>query len=186
MQRVVKGKNAMANRKIQREQAHENAQMNKEHISGKIINKKGSALILALVVIALITILSTLAMSLALNAYRASVQNKWADEDFYYCEECLDDVYGIVVAETNSIFMDNYKNVLTMFTKDNPEIINRAFREGIRLSLRSSETNTASSLYNALNKPVEANDENGEVIGELKVSYDSTRYNNNDLFVEEF
>ncbi len=176
----------MAKKKIWSVQAPDNSQMNKKHISSKIINKKGSSLILVLVVIALITILSTLAMSLALNAYKASVQNKWADEDFYYCEECLDDVYGIIVAETNGIFMDNYKNVLTMFTKDNPEMINKAFREGIRLSLRSSETNTASALYTALNKTIEAKDENGEVIGELKVSYDSDRYNDNDLFVEEF
>ncbi len=163
----------MAKKKIWSEQALDNEQMNKEHISSKIINKKGSSLILALVVIALVTILSTLAMSLALNAYKASVQNKWADEDFYYCEECLKDVYSTVVAETNGIFMDNYVKVYTMFTKDTPEYINAVFRAGVILGLDDSKANENSALHNALKKTIEQKNEKGEVIGELKVSFDA-------------
>ena len=76
-----------------------------------MFNKKGSSLVLAIVVIALISILSTLVLSLALNAYRTSVQSKWADEDFYYCEDCLEEVRQTMVKYVNDKIIDNYKIV---------------------------------------------------------------------------
>ncbi len=142
----------------------------------RIFNKKGSSLVLAMVAISLIAILSTLVLSLSLNAYKASVQNKWADEDFYYCEECLEDVYGIVVSSTNDIFLDNYKKVLTMFTNAEPDVINKEFREGIHKDLRSVETNSGSSVYLALRRDIDATDDDGNVIGNVRVSYDWMRY----------
>ncbi len=156
-------------------------------MSEKRFNKKGAALLLTIVVISLISILSTLVLSLALSAYRASVQSKWADEDFYYCEECLDDVYGVVVAITNDIFLDNYKQVSSMFTSSTPDIINKTFREGIRLDLRSMEISESSSLYQTLNQTVDAVDNDGNVVGELVVSYNDSRYNNDtDLILQDF
>ena len=166
---------------------HKENRINRKAERKKFFNKKGSSLVLAIVVIALISILSTLVLSLSLNAYKTSVQNKWADEDFYYCEECLEDVYGIVVAVTNDIFLDNYKQVLSMFTSQAPDIINKSFREGIRLDLRSTEGNRSSALWTALNKTTPATDAEGNVIGELIISYNSTRYSDNpDLLNQDF
>jgi len=153
-------------------------------------NKKGSSLILTLVVISLIAIISTLALALSLNAYKASVQNKWADEDFYYCEECVNDIYGILVAETNDIFLENYKQVLSLFTTETPDLINEAFREGVKRSFELNFGSNENSLIIALNRHnVEATDNEGNVIGELNVTFDSNyldeeRYVFKDVCVE--
>ncbi len=140
----------------------------------RIFNKRGSSLILAMVAIALIAILSTLTLTLALNAYQASVQNKWADEDFYYCEECLEDVYGIIVGSANDIFINNYKQVTSIFAKDDFENINRAFREGVLKDLNSLEENEASTVYTALRRNSEGTDADGNIIGIIEVSYNDS------------
>lgn len=159
----------------------------------RIFNKRGSSLILAMVAIALIAILSTLTLTLALNAYQASVQNKWADEDFYYCEECLEDVYGIIVGSANDIFINNYKQVTSIFAKDDFENINRAFREGVLKDLNSLEGNEASTVYTALRRDSEETDADGNIIGRIEVSYNDSykqlftdRYVFKDVNVEFF
>lgn len=140
----------------------------------KLVNRKGSSLILAIVAIALISILSTLVLSVSLNAYKASVQNKWADEDFFYCEEYLEDTRGAAVRLTNDIFLSNYKNVLDILANSTPDEINLAFREGILLDLESSD-----ELKGLFNKTVDVFNDKNEKVGQLNVSYNSVEKGSN-------
>lgn len=152
--------------------------MNKQK---KRINKKGSSLILVLVVIALISILSTLVLSLALNAYRTSIQNKWADEDFYYCEDRLEEIRETMVGDFNRIILNEYGHVTSLLTTADSKDINNAFRENVYTSIVNYATSNAIEGVGMLNKTIEikSEDDPDVVIGEVKVSFDSDYYSNN-------
>ncbi len=160
--------------------------MNKRSLLERCFNKKGSSLVLALVVIAIISILSTLVLTLSLNAYRTSVQNKWADEDFYYCEDYLEQVRQSLVSSVNDIILVNYKAVSAEFSTSTTEQINSKFRNQIYANLKDLAFNSSKPDTGLLNKTIYLEDEENAaagtdpvIIGELKISFDADYYRNN-------
>lgn len=155
---------------------------NKKNIKrGRLINKKGSSLILALVVIALISILSTLVVTLSLNAYRVSVQTKWADEDFFYCEDRIEEVRREIVLATNDIIISSYTSVMGSFSDEDFDFINTSFKENIRNEIRRQETEELNGdIYKALNGTTDVPD------GRIVVSYDSDRYSDSEIYDYDF
>ncbi len=170
----------MINFKIKGRESRDDKKMNIRSLKEKIFNKKGSSLILAMVVIALISILSTLVLSLSLNAYRTSIQTKWADEDFYYCEDYLEQVRISVVSAVNEAIIRSYGNASAMFSTDSKEVIDEKFRTDVCTAIEgfAGDWNESDGLLNQTVK-VYPKDENGvpddsaSPVGEIVISFDA-------------
>lgn len=182
---ITKGMEYMTNIKEKGKESCIDKKMNDCSIREKIINKKGSSLILAMVVIALISILSTLVLSLALNAYRTSVQSKWADEDFYYCEDYLEQARQSIVEEVNKIIIDNYRLVSSQFSTQSMEIVNNLFRDGVYESIKTFST-TCGNTNGLLNKEIDLSaidntNQSEENVGKIKIEFNDKYYDDSEI-----
>lgn len=96
------------------------------------LNNRGSALIMVLTVIALISILGALSMSTALLNVKMRALNRGSDKNFYELETALDEIYAQTGRMCSEILKEQYAEVLGKLYvtyQDNDEA-NEALKKG--------------------------------------------------------
>lgn len=90
-----------------------------QHMSErKKLNNAGSAMVMALTVIALISILGTMALSTALLNVKMREMNRRSDKNFYYIETALDEIYAQTGRMASDILKENYVLVMGNLYKE--------------------------------------------------------------------
>lgn len=93
-------------------------QHNEQMTGIKKLNNAGSAMIMALTVIALISILGTMALSSALLNVKLREMNRKSDKNFYYLEIALDEIYAQTGRMAGNMLRDNYVQVMDNLYKE--------------------------------------------------------------------